>query len=145
MKYSVVLHWTTMSHSDVFKKNSVKLSPIWFLGLYSLQTFISNQNWQCHHSQSHHWHHWLLTSSWIAWSGQPCRMHHLVDLSFLSQDFFQSTPHGFFTDKFWNQLIVYNQYCAIKIISIPKMNSSLSFWKVTVWLCHCVTWIWMTI
>ena len=62
---------------------------------YSLQTFISHQNRQCHHSRNHHWHRWLLTSSCFAWSGQPCRMHHLVDFSSLPQDLFQSTPRGF--------------------------------------------------
>ena len=134
------------------------------LHLYSLQTFISHQNRQCHHSRNHHWHRWLLTSSCFAWSGQPCRMHHLVDFSSLPQDLFKSTPHGFVKSHcvtVWlcdinmkdnidatlqvkcelSQSLV-EKHPNYRLLIYPTLLISE---KVTGWLCHCVTWIWRAI
>ena len=92
IEYSVILHWTIMSHSD-FSEN---LSPIGFLGdldwwfcictaYRHLLIFRIDNALQCHHSQNQNLNFWL-------------------------------------------------------ILTLGKSKHSFTE-KVTVWLCHCVTWI----
>ena len=89
IEYSVILHWTIMSHSDFSEKFVPNRIFGWFglmiLHLYSLQTFINIQNRQCHHSQNQNLNFWL-------------------------------------------------------ILTLGKSKHSFTE-KVTVWICHCVTWI----
>ena len=127
-----------MSHSDVFRIFSVKVSPMWFFGTWRYGNVMT---W---------WYEWRVATDMRIWGCSTCQNkgppHLLLDIaqlipqlvlfSILSHPL--SSTFGILrlrhsSDKFRNQLIVYYQYCATEMISIPKRNSSLTFWKVTVW------------
>ena len=127
-----------MSHSDVFKIFSVKVSPMWFVGpwrygnvmtwWYEGRVATDMRIWGCSTCQNKGPPHLLLDIAQL--------IPQLVLFSILSHPL--SSTFGILrlrhiSDKFRNQLIVYYQYWAIEMISIPKRNSSLTFWKVTVW------------
>ena len=127
-----------------FQDFSVKVSPMWFFGpwrygnvmtwWYEGRVATDMRIWGCSTCQNKGPPHLLLDIAQL--------IPQLVLFSILSHPL--SSTFGILrlrhiSDKFRNQLIVYYQYWAIEMISIPKRNSSLTFWKVTVWLCHCVT------